>query len=776
MKLFPTFLALLPIVCQAAEQDSLLAFTLQDIVIDSDARQDMLLRELPLSASVIDGERIGRVHATSIKNIVSMVPNVYMPDYGSRLTSAIYIRGTGSRINTPAVGLYVDNIPYVDKSSFDIGLFDIERIDVLRGPQGTLYGRNTMGGLIRIFTRSPFSRQGTDIGISLSMPDAMRRMSVSHYHRQSDRLAFMAGAHYEHGDGFFTNSFTGEKADDISAAGGRVRFMLRPSDRLSFDMHVSYDYSDEGGYPYFYSGTVEGTEQYPELQGKITANRQSGYRRGLLNMGLSAAYLAERWELDAITGYQYLNDRMFMDQDFISTDIYSMEQLQKISTLTEEVIIRGRTEGRWHWLTGISAMLQALNTDAPVTFHSDGLRWLESNINSIMPSVSGIPVLQAMGFTGMGVNFRGDELVMNGHYATPTVGIAMFHQSVFDITDRLSVTLGLRLDHEWQYIDYDSPTTVLYGFRMSNPSNPRMELDLQDLVSRISFTGDLDCCHTGILPKLAIKYELGSTGSVYASASMGQRSGGFNIQMFSDLIQGAMRADMMDGIREGAGIMAAGMPAFEVPSVEQIVYRPEYSINYEIGSHLNHGIVMTDASVFMSHIHDRQIARFASSGLGRMMVNTGESLNWGAELSATCLTASGLQLTGCYGYTHATFLKYDDGSGNDSSGNFVPFVPKHTFYADAAYSWTLKGTTVICGADIGGSGPVYWTENNVPKETLHVQTGARLVFEKGRYTVTFWGKNLTGSTFDTIWFESMKRGFSQHCKPRHFGIDFKFSL
>ena len=82
---------------------------------------------------------------TSIKHLTGLVPNFYMPDYGPRLTSAIYIRGIGSRINTPAVGLYVDNVPYLDKSAFDFNTYDIERIDVLRGPQSTLYGRNAMG-------------------------------------------------------------------------------------------------------------------------------------------------------------------------------------------------------------------------------------------------------------------------------------------------------------------------------------------------------------------------------------------------------------------------------------------------------------------------------------------------------------------------------------------------------------------------------------------------------------------------------------------------------
>ena len=84
-----------------------------------------------------------------------------MPDYGSKQTSPIYIRGIGSKINAPSVGLYVDGIPHFENSAFDIDLSNISQIEILRGPQGTLYGRNTIGGIINIYTKSPLTYQGT---------------------------------------------------------------------------------------------------------------------------------------------------------------------------------------------------------------------------------------------------------------------------------------------------------------------------------------------------------------------------------------------------------------------------------------------------------------------------------------------------------------------------------------------------------------------------------------------------------------------------------------
>ena len=101
-------------------------------------------RNVVYAVSIVSQNDMRRHGITSLKGMSDVVANLYIPDYGSRLTSAIYIRGIGSRINTPAVGLYVDNIPYFDKSAFDFNFYDIERIDVLRGPQGTLYGRNSI--------------------------------------------------------------------------------------------------------------------------------------------------------------------------------------------------------------------------------------------------------------------------------------------------------------------------------------------------------------------------------------------------------------------------------------------------------------------------------------------------------------------------------------------------------------------------------------------------------------------------------------------------------
>ena len=112
-----------------------------------------------------------------------------MPDYGSKLTSPVYIRGIGSRINSPSVGLYVDYVPYFEKAAFDFDFFDIKRIEVLRGPQGTLFGRNTMGGIVNIVTTSPMDYQGNHINLSAGNYGTYS-LNAGHYGKINDKLGY----------------------------------------------------------------------------------------------------------------------------------------------------------------------------------------------------------------------------------------------------------------------------------------------------------------------------------------------------------------------------------------------------------------------------------------------------------------------------------------------------------------------------------------------------------------------------------------------------------
>lgn len=779
-------LVIVMLVCATAayaqKKDSVMTTEMKTVEIVSTIKEGGNLREQPSSVSSIDAQRVEDNHITSLKGISTLVPNLYIPDYGSRLTSAVYIRGIGSRMNESAVGMYVDNMPFADKSSFDFNLSDIERIDVLRGPQGTLYGRNAMGGIVKVYTRNPMFYQGTTMKIGYVSRESRRLVSLTHYHRPSRRVAFSAGLYYNGTQGLFRNDITGEKVDDANTGGAKARLIYLPTDRLSLDFNVMFDYTSEGAYPYYYLGAVPGSaEQFPDYIGKITNNHRSTYRRSLLNAGLKLDYRMKNVTMTSVTSYQWLNDRMFMDQDFVNADIYTLEQKQRINTLNEEITFRNTDDGRWQWITGANVMYQWLNTMAPATFYSDGIGFLENNINGVMPSYPHV----------MQVGFRTDRLDMGGTFDTPKLNIALFHQSTFNFTDHLSATAGLRLDYERSCIDYDATANVPFSFSM-----PQMGIMLNNLVADISeYRGSMAKGYFRVLPKFALKYRFNDRNNIYASVTNGMRSGGYNVQMFSDILQGAMQKKMIDGVKDGvfdyldanmpgmAGrlkpVIENVMPKVEMPDVNGISYKPEYSWNFELGTHLTSasGNVSLDASVFYITTRNQQIARFAQSGLGRQMVNAGKSRSFGVETSITYLPVKELALCANYGFTNAKFVEYDAGNGLDYTGNYIPFVPQHTITLDGAYTWTLKSKwarNITLGATYSGAGRIYWTEANNVSQSFYSLLGARVNLATSFGSIQVWGRNLTNSMYDTFYFESVNRGYAQHGRPLQVGVDVKF--
>lgn len=748
------------------KSDSLRTFYLDDVQVFSSTKENIHFSEMPLSASSISGHNLQTSGITSVKNIGTSVPNFYMPEYGSRLTSSIYIRGIGSRINSPAVGLYVDDIPYYEKSAFDFHFFDVERIDVLRGPQGTLYGRNTMGGLIRISTRNPFINPGTDLSLGYASGNDSKTLSANHYAMLNDNFAYSIGGYFENSDGFFKNSYTNSESESLTAFGGRARAIWLPNENLKIDMTVSYDDNDEKAYPYFYNGSLSPVEQYPLQIGKISNNRDNSYARNMLNAGLSVEYQNERLVMTSVTGFQGLNDDMNLDQDFLSADIYTLEQQQKSLTISEELTVKNRNTGIWQWTSGINMFAQRLNVDAPVVFRQDGVTMLERMINSNIPNLSFI------GINDLTVSINNPEIVMNGEFKTPTNGISLFHQSTFDINDRLSATIGIRADYETAKIDYDSYGTVDCQVSMINRGVPYSKRDT--VIPRITGSHDKDFFQ--LMPKFTFKYSI-PNGNIYATISRGYRSGGYNIQMFSDLLQSKLQNSMKSVFMPARGDNST----IKENSGEAASFKPEYSWNYEIGTHLTmlENIISLDASIFMINTHDQQISKFISSGMGRQMVNAGKSRSIGTELSLRSTPIQNLHLSANYGYTHAEFVDYEEGGSDDYSGNKVPFVPQNTVRVGGEYVWMLSDgliDNIAFGVDYNGVGRIYWTESNDVYQNYYNTIDSHLTIELSGCQINIWAKNITDSQHNVFYFESMGRGFYQQCKPAQIGVDLKFSF
>ena len=141
-------------------------------------------------------------HVTSVKELSALAPNFYQPDYGSRMTSSMYVRGFGSRMDQPVVGMNIDGVPVMNKNSYDFEFFDVDRVQVIRGAQGMLFGRNTSGGAINLYTMSPLDFQGKSLSLEYGTANNVR-LKASHYDKVSDTFGWSVGVFYNHSDGYF---------------------------------------------------------------------------------------------------------------------------------------------------------------------------------------------------------------------------------------------------------------------------------------------------------------------------------------------------------------------------------------------------------------------------------------------------------------------------------------------------------------------------------------------------------------------------------------------
>ena len=784
---------------QDMPQDSSTTVDIDEVVVIASPKQTNQLRKTATSVSLFSSQDMKSGRIGNLSGLNGLAPSFFVPNYGSRLSSAAYIRGIGSRAGTPAVGLYVDDVPVIDRSEYSLNLLGIDRIDVLRGPQSTLYGVGAMGGIVRMYSRNPFNYQGTDIQVSGATRNEALKLHAMTNQRFSDKLAMSLGGYYETDNGFWRNDSLGRKVGGTDAFGLKLRTMYHPSDRWLLDMGVGYQYSDESGYPYFYGGSIGGGNL--DGVGRITANRESSYRRSLLTGSLKAQWTGENFVLSSVTGYQGLRDRMMMDQDFTYLDDYTLEQRQRAHTLSEDLSLRSLPGRRWEWTGGVSTIWENLRTKGPVTFYQDGVDMINTSIASHMPTPSititnprtGGQVTQAL---PMSLAITDESFGVPSAFRTPVLNLAAYWQGTLHdfLVPRLGLTLGLRLDYAHQELNYRGGAPVGYRFAM-----PSFQLT-SDMTTSTSLSGKTGRDYTTLLPKAALQYDLPEDrGNVYVTVSKGQRAGGYNIQMFSDILSKALQNDMMQGTKDYVdGVLTElansrpqlstmftaireavdqHIPIGTLPDVKAtVIYKPETSWNYELGTHLNLiGKTLTlDAALYFMDIRNQQISRFVSSGLGRIMVNAGRSHSCGIETGlASHLLNDRLFLRAAYSFTHSEFRRYNTGDA-DYKGNRVPFIPEHTASVLADYTWRMNAGllhSLTLGAQATGLGNIYWNEENSARQPFYVTLGAHLTADMGKISVNLWGQNLTNTGYKSFYFESVQRKFYQKGTPFQLGID-----
>ena len=432
------------------------------------SKNNLGLKQMPTSVTLLNSMILDQTDVRSLTDISAIAPGFFMPDYGSKLTSPVYIRGIGSRINSPSVGLYVDNVPYFEKAAFNFDFFDIERIEILKGPQGTLYGRNTMGGIINIITRSPLHFQGTSVELEAGSYGAFSG-NFGHYGKSGDDMAYSFAFNMQHNQGYYTNAFSGEQVDRANSLGGRNKLIWQINDRWKMENVLSVEYSTEGGYPYaLLNDSLMAAE-------RINYNQPSSYARNMISDGLVLSYADSKVAFTSTTSYQFLDDRQEIDQDFTPDSLYFVVQDQLQHMVSQEFILRSAPDkSRYNWLLGAYGFTQQFTKQVDVDVFASDMFLQKSYRNSVS-------------------------------------GAAVFHQSTLNdfLVNNLSVTAGIRVDFERDDLYY------VYDMERAGTMIPMADTTYPEL------------SYIQLLPKLALSYKTGPF-QLYATAAKGYKTGGFN--------------------------------------------------------------------------------------------------------------------------------------------------------------------------------------------------------------------------------------------------------
>lgn len=705
-------------------------------------KQNDVLRDEAVSATVISQKELENINAVAVKSISDVVPNFYVPDYGSRITSTMYVRGIGARMDQPAVGLNVDNVPYLNKNAYDFDVADIAAVEMLRGPQSTLFGRNTIGGLINITTLSPLRYQGWRFMAQGGNGNDWK-VSAGWYHKFNSKTATAVIGSFSYLGGFFRNKYNGKLLDKEISGGFRWKLDSKVSESVTVNNVAAASILRQGGYPYEYVAT-----------GEINYNDTCFYRRFMINDGLSLKLSHEKFDMASITSVQYLDDNMTLDQDFLPLPYFTLTQKQREISITEDLMFRGNAaENKYHWVVGAFGFYKHLSMNAPVTFKDVGIAELiEKHRNDPNPTY---PIV-----------WDTREFPLNSEFTIPTGGAAVYHESVFE-TGRWKFTAGIRIDWEESKLNFTSRCDT--GYEIMHLESDGIYSPYRHVDININDHGRLKRNYLNWLPKLSVLYSIPAAGecNVYATVTKGYKSGGFNTQMFSDVLQQRLM-----------GIMGIGAK-YEVDDV--VGYRPEYSWNYEIGSHLSfpNARINLDLSAFYIDCRDQQLTMFPSgTTTGRIMTNAGRTRSMGAEVTASWNPVNQLWLTVSYGYTNAKFVRFYDGI-NDYKGKYLPYAPQNTLFAQAEYVFTfnnkyIKGLSL--DADLRGAGKIYWNESNSLHQNFYALLGASATLNLNKWSLQVWGKNLLNNGYYTFYFMSMGNEFLQRGRPLQIGATVRVTI
>jgi len=716
----------------------------EEVIYVTAERRSERLTDVSINISALGGQLIEETRTTQIENIATAIPNVDIKEQVPGAIPVVTIRGIGlddfSSTNSPSAGVYVDEVPLASIALMSNEIYDLERIEVLKGPQGTLYGRNSTAGAVNIITARPDQDFAARVSAGYGNFDTFEAEGFVNLPLGDTLAARISARTVQQGDGYWRSRLLpGETIGERDVLTGRAQLRWRPGADVDVNLKVEGLRSNsEMGQPEFF-GTINpltGGLCAPILAGRVDNSQCTdffGYTDTdgdpfLGDWARDAVYDVDAWdatlrveiglgsvELRSITGYRW-QDRVFdIDSDATPRRQVDFLQSDTIEQFTQEVHLAGRT-GLAEWLVG--------------AFYS------HDHVTIFTP--------------GNHLDLFATQTVIDADQSTDS--IAGFANVEWHLDDRLSLITGLRLT--WERRDYVGGTTDLNPLGLSFLCIPA-GLCTPGVPGPVALTfRDDEISDTNLTGRLALEFHPMPDSLLYASVSRGRKSGGFFAGITTD-------------------------------NRALIPYRPETLTAYEVGgrAYLGHRTVLVNGSLFYYDYDDVQT--FVRDDGGPVPVqrlnNIDHARVYGADLDVTWRPVTGLELFAGVGLLDTRLSAFATSAGNVPAGNELPNAPHFTFTGRARYEFPI--TSSLTASVLGTahySDSVFKDAANDPL----IRAGNWWMFDARaaigaadeRWEVAVWGRNLTDNRHVVQGLDVAALGFGNrnYNAPRTYGVTATF--
>ncbi|MDO8464098.1 MAG: TonB-dependent receptor [Gallionella sp.] len=723
--------------CHAEEQqtspvDATPVF-LDEVVVTAQKRTQAI-EDVPISMTVIDRQTLRNTRAATLTEMQQLVPNFSIAQ--SLSVNTVTVRGVGGGGRNigfdTRVGVYVDGIYMGQAQTLDQSLFDIEQVEVLRGPQGHLFGRNTVAGAINIATRAPTKTFESTFRAAAGNYNA-REGYAGVSGPVADELLGKFAIGYETRDGFTTNLFNNQTLDNLKRISTRGQLAIQANDRL--EINLAADYADirqktsEEATTAMFDAPLPGG-LYP---GYIVNYNTAPYVDNTLSgISLTANYdMAGGGTLTAITGYRDTHQNREFDIDWSPSDVFRVNYTENFKQLSQEIRVASPIKDSLRYVAGIYLMHESADTYRLAVTGQDTATLVTHPIAGTVP----FGVL-------FGLN-PGDTVPVSGTVKTDSY--AAFGSLDYDLTGKLTLNLGARYTVENKSLLYNIDGAASGAIGMGTAVN------YTDSRSDAMLT-----------PSIGATYALNKSLNLYGKYSTGFKSGGWNI----DYLTATQIANKFDFSKETVDSYEFGLK----------------------GSALDRRMSY-DLSVFHSTFKDFQVFQFADLGAGTtelQLKNAAKAESTGAEASLRTLLTDNLGIGGNIGILKATFKSFPGGltGGGDAVGKRLPDAPDMTVVVTVDYSMfasSLGGRLDFYGEYSHRNKSFSGVDNNELMDVVSSRdvVNARVSFTADHAPLKFslWARNLFNNSYTT----ARGRDFfgNQYLKrgdPRTFGVEGRYSF